>query len=290
MAKQSAPASNRSVSVSDNIVISSDRLREEHEELEQAVAEFEAQAERVPFPIKDERVQGEWQDAIAEMDKLGKRIESTREDVKSPFLTMCGIVDGLFKGWYEKSARGTPGRLNKARAKVAASTDDFMIRKERAERQRREEEAARAREEQRKAEEAQRKAQEAARRAEEEERSRAHANQTRKAQEAAAAASDAAARARELEQQAKAKPADLSRTRSDGGTLGTLKLTWEFSVPDMDAVKGAQLWAFVSHKAKEQAIGAYIRANAPEEIADGEDWQPIVGVTMIQKRSGQYRG
>lgn len=283
------PASNRVVGASDNIVISSEALREEHNELEQAVAKFEKQAERVPARIADEKIQGEWQDCIKEIDDLGKRIESERERVKSPFLTMCGVVDGVFKSLYEKSTRGTPGRLNKARTKIAASTDDFLARKEREERMRREEEAARAREEQCKAEEVQRKAQEAARKAEDEERTRAAANQQRKADDAAADASVASARAYELEQQAKAKPADLSRTRSEGGTLGTLKLSWDFECLDIEAVRGAQLWAFVSHDAKKKAIAAYIRANAPSEIADGDDWQPIVGVRMIQKRSGQYR-
>lgn len=288
MTKQ-APAANRTVPISDNIVLTPEQLREEHSALEAEVAEFEAQAERVPARITDEKVQGEWQDAIKEIDTLATKIEAERFHVKNPFWTMCGVVDGVFKGWHEKSTRGTPGRLDKARAKIAAVTDDFMIRKERAERQRREEEAARARAEQAKQQEIQRKAAEAARKALDEERERSAANQTRKAQEAAAAASDASARARELEAEAKARPADLSRTRSDGGTLGTLKLSWTFEVEDMDSVKGAQLWAFVSHKAKEQAIAAYIRANAPSEIADGDDWQPIVNVRMVQKRTGQYR-
>lgn len=283
------PASNRSVATSDNELITPERLRSNLFYFETELSELEAQASRVPTRITDEKTQGSFQDLIKDLDKLGKELEAERKRVKQPYLTACGIVDSTFKSMYEESARGTPGRLNIARLKVSTATDDFMIRKEAAERKRLADEAAALREEQRKADETRRKAEEAQHKAEEEGRTKTAANQERKADDAAADASMAGAHAFELEQQAKAKPAELARVRSDGGTLGTLKLSWDFRIDNLSAVKGAPLWAFVTAAAKEAAIRAYVKENGPEELPPGEDWQPLVGVTMVQKRTGQYR-
>jgi hypothetical protein len=85
-----------------------------------------------------------------------------------------------------------------------------------------------------------------------------------------------------MEQSAQAKSADLARTRSTTGSLGTLKDTWGFSIGEIDAVKGSPLWPYVKREHKEAAIRAYMNANAPKNLPEGQDWQPLAGVKFFR--------
>lgn len=287
---KTAPASDRTVLIGDNELISPHLLEISHAALEQRLSALERRADQVPEIDSDED-SGPWQETIADLDSLARDIEATRVQVKDPFERAVEIANGFFFAMHAPRKGQTPGRLQTARNKIVAEVQGYLQRKEARARAEREAEARRQREI---AEDARRKEEAAAaarRKAEDEERSRAATNAA--AREAAAGATAAAAEARqfEAEQQAQAKPADLARTRSDGGTLATLQVEWDFSITDLDQVKGAPLWQYVPRSGKEAAIRAYIRANAPRTIESGKEneWQPLVGVRMVCKRKLQVR-
>lgn len=288
MAKQSIPASNREVQPSDNTLIDADRLYIAHRPLELRLLDVERRAEQVPTINSDDE-SSPWQDLVADMDTLGSDIEGTRIEVKDPFERAVAAVNAVFFGWHAPRKGQTPGRLQLARAKVTGAIAEYMMRKETAARIAREAEARRQRDLEAAARDAARKAEEARRKAEEEGRKKAASNQAAKEAEARAAASAAEARAFEAEQQAAAKPAELSRTRSGGGALASLKVAWDFKVDDYATLKGASLWQHVTPAAKDAAIRAYIKANAPEHLAEDQEWQPLAGVKMIRTRSFQQR-
>lgn len=290
MPKKSAtvPAANRDVQANDNTLITDDQLNYEHRALESRLIELETKTGAVP-KINSDDESGPWQDIVSDIDTLGSDIESTRVEVKDPFERAVQRVNAVFFGWFAPRKGMTPGRLNIARARVTDQLADYMSRKEAAARAKREAEARKQRELEEAARLAARKAQEAREKAEREGRARAAANQAAKEAEAKAAASAAEARAFEAEQQAAAKPAELSRTRSGGGALASLKVEWDFKVDSYETLKGAALWSFVTAAAKDAAIRAFIKANAPEQLADDQEWQPLAGITMLRKRSFQQR-
>jgi len=83
------------------------------------------------------------------------------------------------------------------------------------------------------------------------------------------------------------KTADLARTRSAvGGSVGTLEDVWDYEVTDAEALRPEQLWDYVSAEAKEAAIRAYIRINAPKQHV--ENWNPLAGVRMIPVSRAKY--
>lgn len=281
------PAADRDVQSTDNALVSPELLRITNISLEEQIAAFERLAGTAPARIDTDEECGPWQDAAKEMSALAKLIETTRESTKEPFLAACRIVDGYFKNLSETKGT-TPGRLQRAHAQIASPISAYLQRKEAEARKAREEAARRAREDQERADAAARRAAQERQKAEEDGRKRAAANAAARQAQAEADASHAAAKAFEADQQAASKPADLARTRSDS-SLATLKVEWDFKVDDLDAIKGAPLWQYVPRAGKEQAIRAYIKANAPKMLAEGQNWQPLIGVTMICKRGLQVR-
>lgn len=271
-------------------LINVDLLTARHDPLLTRLEAFEAKAENVPQIDTEDEVKP-WLTELKNIDALGADIEATRVQVKGPFEAALETANAFFFGLHMPRKGGTPGRLQKARNKIRVRVEAYMARKEAEERQRREAEAARLRQEQAAAEQARRQAEEKRLAAEADERKRAAANAAAKEAQAAAAASVAGARAFEAEQQAAAPTAELSRTRSDEGALGTLKVEWTFTVADHSKVPGRDLWKYATPTQKDAMIRAYIRANAPSQIREGEEneWQPIVGVTMVPQRKLQVR-
>lgn len=235
----------------------------------------------IPEAITDEATQGIWQDRVTAFDAMAKHIESTRVEAKRPYLTAERTVDGYFQRLLLD--------ISRARGAIASVTDAFLRRKRDEERKRREDEARRLREEQEAKAKAAREAEERARKAEERRRKTESVDAQAKAEANAAEARRLADEAAAAEVAAQAKSADLSRTRSDSGTLGTLGERWNFRITDASKIKGAPIWAFITVAAKEQGIKAYMRANAPKNLAPDASWQPLDGVEFYRESKGQYR-
>ena len=241
-----------------------------------SLTSLEARATGCPAEINDDETYGQWQDLIADINSEAKRIEATRVAVKEPYLRAGSTVDGFFNGMKQRALKAVTPVSNVCRA--------YMLRKADEERQRREAEARRLREEQERREAEARAAQERADKLKRESlKQQAQEQADLAAREANRLANEATAR----EEQARAKSADLGRTRSATGTLGSLKDTWKFEVTDIDEVKGSQIWGFVKREHKEQAIAAYMKANAPKDLS--EDWQPLKGVRFYRSNELQVR-
>jgi hypothetical protein len=283
MANGKHPAADRDVGAADNRppLITTAELTRDHAPRNGTILDLEKRAATVPQRIDDDETSGTWQELIKEIDGCQKDTNAVRVSVKEPFLAGGRVVDGFFQT--------LAARLDKARGPVARVVQDYLQRKAAEERRRREEEAQQLRE----AEElARQRALKLAREAEQAEQRRRMATAETK-QAAADDASDEAQRlanqATVAERDAGAKSADLARTRSVGGALGTLADTWDFAVDDIDAVKGSKLWPYVTAGAKLSAIRAYMKANAPRDLQQSESWQPIEGIRFFRTSKLQVR-
>jgi len=161
-------------------------------------------------------------------------------------------------------------------SRVKAQEEAERLRREAAERAEREkvEAEARAKHE---AEEAERRAgearQEARRRVELEEDERKRAE-------------EAEAQRLKAEREALKKPADLARTRSDIGSVSTLRRTWEYSITDWDALDLNQLRPYFAAEAIDKAIRAAIR-NGVRPDAEGN--QPMPGIHIYSSNEATVR-
>lgn len=274
------PASNRVVGAGDNL-ITTDRLAESFAPFEQTLSAYEQEAANIPTSINTDKESGTLQDLYKEIDAHAKAIEGARIDVKEPYLNAGRTIDGFFKG--------LTTRAEASKNKIGSVIQSYLRRKADARRREEEEAARKLREEEA---EKRRLAEEARLRAEElaaaNKPKRADAQQA-KAAEAEDAANNAGMEAFERESNAQAKSADFARTRSAAGSLGTLADTWNFRIDDIDAVKGAKLWPLVARIEKERAIRQYIKLHAPKQLAEGEEWQPLDGVTMFRASKLQVR-
>lgn len=277
MAKQ-APAANRNVEISDNLA-PDHWLDEKFQPFSGNLTDHEITvSNELPEFISDDDTVGRWQDIYKEIDGEGKKIESLRVEMKEPFLQGGRKVDG--------KAKNLTDRVTALKFKVGGVIKRYLDEKAATARREAEERARRLREEEdrkrREAEDARRKAEEATRKA-----------TIAKHEAAAAVAEDAAdlagAEAFEGEANAAAKPADFARTRSDTGTLGTLAQAWGFRIDNIEDVKGAKLWHLVSRAEKERVIRQWIKQNAPSQLREGEDWQPLPGVTVFPTTKLQVR-
>lgn len=270
-------ASDRLVEASDNLpppLITTDALAMDHSQLGRQVADIEALLAGLPPRIDDDETNGPWQDKILDVSKIAKGIEATRVAAKAPYLKAGDIVDSYF--------RTLQARAVAVHGAISSVVENYLQRKAAEERARREAAARRLREEENhQRQEAARRAEEA-RKAEEANRPKTAERHEVKAAEAEMAARTTAATATAMEQSAQAKSADLARTRSTTGSLGTLQDKWEFSIDDIDALKGAPLWQYIDRTAKEKAIRKYMDANAPKHLPEGQDWQPLAGVTFFR--------
>lgn len=173
-----------------------------------------------------------------------------------------------------------------AEAEARAQAEEAKRRQSDASRERAQEEAARLRREASERAErerveaearAKREAEESARRAEaarEEQRRLAEEEEQRRK-----AADEAEARRIQAEKAALAKPADMARTRSDLGSVATLRRKWVFAVTDKDAIDLNQLRVYISAEAFDKAVNAAIR-NGVRPDAEGN--QPLAGIRIYE--------
>jgi len=202
-------------------------LAETHEPLAKRSAELAGIAERLPAEIDSDDFAAKVAEAIKQCSTFDKNSEAARKAAKEPHLEAGRVVDGFFLGL------AAPVKTVKDRMTALLTA---YQRKKAAEELARRVEAERLAKE-----EADRRAAEAQ-----------TAKQLDDAITAEAAANDARAALA-------AKPAELSRQRTDLGVVASLRQTWTFEVTDAAAVPRAYL------SINESAIKTAIRTNTDKE-------------------------
>lgn len=194
--------------------------------------------ERAPATIDDDTMLGKFGDLTRHINKLLKDADDYREAEKKPFLSAGREVDEFFKP--------LAGNLTDAKKSLLARSTDYLSKKEAVERASREATERQAREDAdarlREAEAAQ------------------DAGDTDGALSKLAEAEVAECQAVEAQVAATAKPADLARTYSTGGSVSTLKKEWTFAVEDRAVISLDVLRPYLAPDAVDKAIRAYVKA------------------------------
>lgn len=245
----------------DPATILRDNLAEKHGDLAKRRDELLAACERVPETIDSDDAAGRVGDFLKQLGAAAKASEAARVAEKEPHLAAGRVVDGFFKAITDP--------LTKAKKGIEARLTTYLRQKEAEERRRREEEERLLREE------AERKAREAA--------AAADAAQDDDSLDAAidaeAAAKQAEADAARAQKEADAKAAELSRTRGDYGSVGSLRTHWTFKDIDRKALDLEALREHFGMDALEKAIRSYIAAGGRE----------LKGVTIYEETSAVVR-
>lgn len=257
-----------------------DRLEQDYALVAKTAEDLIAEAEPLPEEIPDDDGKGVVVDLIKRMRDTAARAEALRVTEKEPHFRRGQGVDQFFFRIIDRLAR----RDRKNREGVA---DALQARLTRYDTRKLEEERARLR---RVAEEEARKAREAKaeedRKTREAEEKRLAAERARKpetkevkaaeAEMAEIAASEAAVETQIADRAAEeayvgtlAKPADLMRTRTQGGTLSTVARENYAEIVDASKLDVAKLWPFVSLDAKEKALKAWARNTGFGQQMDG---------------------
>lgn len=289
----------------DPIEILRAELVETHVPLRERGDALTAMGDRLPEACDDDDTAAKLADAIKSCTAFTKNADAARVAAKEPHLAAGRAVDGFFK------ALSDP--VDKVKARMGALLTAYQRKKADEERRRLEAVAAEERRIQREAEaaareaarvareareaeerrareaaeaaaklegEARRKAEaeEAARR--EEERARLKAMEDARAAEARDAARAAKAEADKAREEAQAKAADLSRSRTDLGSVASLRTTWAFEIVAADEVPRQYL------AVSEPAIKAAIKAATTK---DGKCPLKIAGVRIYQQQETVVR-
>lgn len=217
---------------------------------------------RMPTVIADDITNGRAADLVKMITACMKNSEADRVARKEPFLEGGRINDGIFNA-------GILEPLKRAKIDVERRMTLYQRERAEAERKRREEIARHEREE------AARLAREAA------EREAAAATE---AEVDEAISADALAQQREADaitaqKAAEAKPAELSRQRSDYGAVASLRRFWDFTDLDRDKIDLEALRSHLPLDAIEKAVRSYIRAG-------GRD---LRGVTIFENTATSVR-
>lgn len=260
--------------------LETERLEMDYAKVAETAAALEAEADPLPEEIPDADGKAIVVDLIKRVRDTSARAEALRVVEKEPHYRRGQGVDQFFFGIIDRLSRRTPknkpglgdvlqGRLTRYDTRVL--------------------EAERARlrliaeEEARKAAAARAEQERLAREAEEKrlaaERARKPETQVAKeeaAQQAEQAASVASVETQIAERAAEdayvgtlAKPADIMRTRTAGGTLSTVARENYAELVDATKLDVAKLWPFVSLDAKEKALKAWARNTGFTQQMDG---------------------
>lgn len=289
----------------DPIEILRGELTETHAQLRERGDALADMGNRLPESCEDEETAGKLADAIKSATAFTKNADAARVSAKEPHLAAGRAVDGFFKAMSDPvdKVKARMGALLTAYQRKVADAERRRLEAIAAEQRRiAQEEARAAREAERVAREAreaeERRAREAAeaaaklegearRKAEAEEAERRAAERARlKAIEEANAAKAkdearaAKADANDAREATFAKPAELSRQRTDLGVVASLRQTWTFEVTDASAVPRAYL------SINESAIKTEIRTNTDR---DGNCQLQIPGVKIYAVTSTVVR-
>jgi len=215
---------------------------------------------RAPLAVEDEETCGKVADLVKLLTACHKNAEATRVAKKEPFLQQGRVVDGFFKQITDP--------LEKARKTLEPRLTKYQ--RDKADRERREREAAQRAAE----EEARRKAAEAA--------AAAQQLETEEDLDAAIAAEQQAKQAEldklAAQKAAEAKAAELSRSRGDFGAVASLRTFWDHKDLDRATLDLEALRPFFSQDALEKAVRAYVRAN----FEPGKPGTQIKGVVIFE--------
>jgi len=286
-------------------LITVDQLAKDFAHIEAFVAGLEAAAKDVAPVVEDDDDLAIVNALVPELRNGAKRCDEVREAEKRPYLDAGTTVQTFFKAFET--------RLLTLKTDLESRGGRYLKKKADAERIAREEEARKAREEEARqraaaeaAEAAARRAREAAEKAEAD-RAKAAAMADARALEKAAqakaaadaevaaataraqaeqkAAREATAQTAATEKAATAKPADLARTHTAGGT-STLLEAFEPKVADFTKVDLLAIRAFIREDEIMLALRAYARANK-DELKAGR--AKIDGVTFVLTTKGSFR-
>lgn len=262
-----------------------DRLREQYAELEARAEELARAVHSVPAEVTESNVD-RVNAFVRQLREHSKQIEAIRVAEKEAFLEAGRTVDGYFGRIKQLCVTGI--------VTVEKRITAYLSAKAAAERRAREEEAARQRAEQirreAEAEAAEAALAEAARKAEEQRRQAETADPARqvaaarmeqealdRAVEAERLAKEQAEQTRQAEEAAKAKTADLARTRGALGGTATIQTVLDFDIVDHKRAIEA-LVNVIEHEAVVRAVRAYIRSEGPNSKDRLVKEQPLAGV------------
>lgn len=275
----------------DPIALLQEQLVDTHASLMERAEQLAGMAERLPASCDDEDTAQKLADGIKSCAAFEKNSEAARVSAKEPHLAAGRAVDG----WFKKLADPVSGVKNSMarllttyqRKKEAEERERLRAAAAEAEERRKEEERQRraaAAEAQRKQDEADRLAREAKSKADAEAAAKAQAVADAAAAEAREAAAQAAV-AREEATTAKAdaiaKPAELTRTRSDLGSVASLRRTWDYEVEDEEQLP--RMFLTVDHA----AIKAFIKSSTDKKT--GQCKAKIPGVRVFEKHDSVVR-
>lgn len=256
-----------------------EQLNENYGELLRNVDALLEEARQAPKEINSDEEMTPVVGLVKRLRDAAKRCEAHHDAEKAPHLRAGEAVDGFFFKVWEKLARRNKAAKPGAADVLTARVHDYQERKlaaEKAKRERERIEAERreraAREEaerlQREAEE-KRLAAERARKAEKiEEKTTAAQIAEGKADLAGVNAMIAGDAARQAEVAAKAKPADLVRTRTAEG-MATMPQEAYAEVDDYDKLDKAKLWPFINRGEIDKALRAWARTTGHKVEMDG---------------------
>ncbi len=224
-----------------------ERLTSDHHDLLKRAADLLAAVDRVPDVIETDESAGKVADFIKQLQACIKNAEATRVEEKEPYLEGSRRVDAFFKVQV-----GEP--IAKAKAMVNQRLTVYQRKVAAEEKARREEEERLAREEaNRLRREAEEKA--AALREEHDLQSAITAEEEAKVAEAAAA---------KAEKIAAEKPADMSRSRGQFGSVASLKTVWSFTDLDRSNLDLEALRSHLPLSGLQQAVRSYVKAGGRE--------------------------
>lgn len=222
-----------------------EKLQDENRDLVKRRDELLAAAGRIPA-IDSDDIAGRVADFVKQLTALSKAAETKRTGAKEPYLEGGRNIDGFF--------RAITDPVEKVKVNVQQNLTKYL--RDKADRERRE-----RMEQERLAREA---AAQAAREAEEKARTLANEQQLAAAIEAEKNADVAQADLVKAEQAAEAKPAELSRTRGEYGSVTSLRTEWVFDDIDRATIDLEALRPYLPSDGLEKAVRAFIRAGGRE--------------------------
>lgn len=222
-----------------------EKLQDENRDLVKRRDELLAAAGRIP-PIDSDDIAGRVSDFVKQLTALHKAAEAKRTGAKEPYLEGGRNIDGFFKLITDP--------VEKTKVAVQRQLTIYLRDKEEAARRERQEQERIARET---AEKARREAE-----------ALAAAAATEKALDVAIEAEKSAGVAQadlvKAEQAADAKPAELSRTRGEYGSVTSLRTEWVFDNLDRASLDLEALRPYLPNDGLEKAVRAFIRAGGRE--------------------------
>ena len=249
-----------------------DALQEKNQDLAAKAAELHKRALEIGEVSSDEAAE-DLLNLIAAIKAVERAAKDRGDADKAPINAQWDVVHGFYKKLAEPLAKVRSGSLEPARTK-------FLTEKAAREKAAREAAAKAARE----------AAEKAAAEARLREKWAQDEAERKEAAEAAIRAGVTQAVATEVEERAGAAPADLARTRTSMGAMGTLVTTLASRVTDRSTVDLVALRPYISDDAIVAAIREYGRAKRPAIEAAlklGEEYTALAGVQFYYKQTSR---